>query len=224
MKKVLIFDIETASRYKNPKKENPEHFEVFKYKRRDRETGALPTDTEALSLYKNEAALSPIYGQIVCISCGIFAPDGSLRIKTFQGEESEILKQFVKLVKEYNYKLVGYNVPFDLPYIRKRFLHHGLTDYLSANQGLDVGVKPWELTETTLDLLQVLKGVGWANESLEEACLLLNIPTPKKGDCTGPKVSEYFHSGKINEIVEYCEEDVKATAQIYLKLQPFINK
>lgn len=216
----LIVDIETASRYKDIKKENPDMLEVFQYKRRDRETSEIPPEEKAIEMYNKEAALSAVYGQIVCITVGSWKK-GKLIIHSFTGDESKIIKNFVKLVKSRSFKLVGYNLRFDIPYIRKRALHNNISEYLTPQQGLDVGVKPWDFDEIAIDLMNIMKGVGWANESLEETCLLLNVQSPKKGECSGAKVSEFFHRGKIDEIVTYCEDDVRATAEVFLKLKEF---
>lgn len=220
LKQVLVLDIETASRYKYVLEEDPDMFKLFKYKRRDRETMELLPDEEALIKFNKEAALSAIFGQIVCITVCSWVDD-KRTVHTFKGSEKNIIKQFVKLVKSRRFILVGHNLKFDLPFIRKRALHHNITPYLDYTQGLDVGVKPWDFNEVVIDTMELMKGVGWANESLEEACFLLGIPSSKDGEISGSEVSEAFHNGNIDSIVEYCEKDVIATSELFLKLKNF---
>ena len=35
---------------------------------------------------------------------------------------------------------------------------------------------------------------------------------------SGPEVSEYYYDGRLDEIKTYCEKDIKATANIILKI------
>lgn len=218
--KILFFDIETASAHKNVKKENPAMFDLFRYKHRDRETEALLSEADTIALYDKTAALSPIYGKIVCISAG-YINGAEFRMTSFVGEEKDILKSFIETVKSSKRVLCGYNTPFDVPYIRKRFIANGLPDYLNNLQGNDSFMKPWDLDKIIIDLMVAWKGVGYTTDSLEEVCFALGIDSPKDGDVTGSNVSKSFHSGKIEKIKEYCEKDVAATMKVYLKLKNY---
>lgn len=217
--KLLFFDIETASAHKNVKKENPEMFELFKYKQRNKETEELPTDNEATLLYQKIAALSPIYGQVVCISAGVILADGTVKITSYTGKEEDILREFVQMVKKSGRTLVLFNAPFDIPFVRKRFSILGLHDYLTTAQGCDMGCKPWDLEKTVIDLMALWKGISYYPDSLDELCLALGVKSPKHGEVTGSNVSKSFHEGKIELIKEYCEKDVLATIEVFNKLK-----
>ena len=45
----------------------------------------------------------------------------------------------------------------------------------------------------------------------------LGIPSPKDA-MSGSEVSEYYWNGQHDEIKTYCEKDVKATANVILKM------
>ena len=172
---------------------------------------------EIESLYQETAGLNPIYGKIIAISVGNWK-DGEYKVHTYQGEEVDILRDFIKSVKSRNFKMVLYNPNFELPYIRKRFFHHNLQGYLTTGQGMDAGAKPWDLDTVLINLHNTIKGIGWNNDSLEEVCHLLNIG---KGDIDGSEITPLYHKGKIKEIVENSEKNNVALLNLFLKLQNF---
>jgi hypothetical protein len=48
----------------------------------------------------------------------------------------------------------------------------------------------------------------------------MNIPSPKEGEITGEKVHDaYWIDGKLKEIAEYCERDVKVLVDVIKKLK-----
>jgi predicted PolB exonuclease-like 3'-5' exonuclease len=59
--------------------------------------------------------------------------------------------------------------------------------------------------------------------SLDLACDLFSIPSPKTGEVKAEDVEEYYHAGKIDAIAEYCLKDVDTTYEVYKKLTQYIK-
>ena len=80
-------------------------------------------------------------------------------------------------------------------------------------------IKPWETK--VVDTKEVwnfnsFKGLS----SLELVCASLNVPNPKDNEVNGSNMHNYYYNNNdINKIVEYCEEDVKATINLMKKLK-----
>lgn len=209
---LLFMDIETV-RGEETFDENHPHYDVWAWKQRDHDTNEIPTADEVIQSYYNKAALSAIWGKVVCISVG-YISGGELHKKSFTGPEEIILREFVEMVKKSKRTLVGYNViKFDIPFIRKRFFINGLDNYLDAKQGNDVYAKPWDLDESIFDLMVAWKGSSFANDSLDEVAMAFGIKNPK-ANLHGNEVSTYYYDGRLNEIVDYCEGDVEAVAKL----------
>lgn len=211
LEKVLFFDIETVRQVQDFDENHP-NYDTWAWKCRNTENNIIPPTEEVIAAYNNKAALSAEWGKIVCISVGFIKAD-KVHVKSLTGDEKEILEEFVSIVKKTGYKLAAHNIPFDLPYIRKRYFINGLTDFLTENQGMDIGLKPWDMDKYTVDTMGLWKGISWANTSLDELCMVFNIPTPKD-NMHGNEVGEYYYSGRIKEIADYCNKDVVAVANI----------
>ena len=214
---LLFFDIETAARNKELELDSKE-FELFAWSVRDRVTGAVPPNNEVQELYKASAALKPEFNRIVCISAG-FVKDNVAYTKTFKGDQKEIIKGFYDLVNSSNLVPAGYNiVSFDLPVVRLKALEEGVSININ-DKYIDSQKKPWNMTDNTLDLMEVVKGTYYHGISLDNACYLAGVTSPKEGDVSGANVSSAYYSGKIDKICEYCERDVVATIELFMKLQ-----
>jgi predicted PolB exonuclease-like 3'-5' exonuclease len=119
-------------------------------------------------------------------------------------------KQYNKVAPSF----CGHNIKnFDLPFIIKRAMHHGIA---IPNRLKAYGKKPWDL-EHFIDLFDAYKYLSFSGKgSLDLICNFLNIPTPKQG-IDGSQVQEYHDEGKDAEILEYCKRDVEATIAVYDK-------
>jgi uncharacterized protein YprB with RNaseH-like and TPR domain len=187
--------------------------------------------SERLSTYGNSTAeiVSPeelygragIYaefGKIICISVGAYKK-GEFRIKSFSGhDEKTLLTEFADLLnKRYNrpeHLLCAHNgKEFDFPYIARRMLINGLPLPQIINSA---GKKPWEIQH--LDTMELWKFGDYKNyTSLELLAKIFNIPTPKD-DISGSEVAGvYYREKNPDRIVIYCEKDVLAIAQLFLR-------
>lgn len=208
-KNLLFLDIETASNKKTITSSDPE-YDSWAWKTREKDF--LKPEDEVIREYERRAALYSCFSRIICITVG-FIKDDKIYLKTLQGEEADILKEFVTIVSESGKTLVLWNAPFDVPTIRKRFMINGLKDYLSNQSGNDSMKKPWTLAGV-LDLMDVWKGISFASESMDEVALAFGLPSPK-ASMKGSEVSEAFYRGEIDKIVDYNQEDVKTLANLY---------
>jgi predicted PolB exonuclease-like 3'-5' exonuclease len=80
------------------------------------------------------------------------------------------------------------------------------------------GKKPWEIS--FIDTLELWKFGDYKNyTSLKLLTAIFGIPTPKD-DIDGSQVAEVYYKEKnIERIALYCQKDVVATAQVFLRMQ-----
>ena len=192
------------------------------------------TEEEASTAYKNNAGIYAEFGKIVCISVGFIFLDKesntkSIKLKSFAGPDEDILLQdFANLLNQYypnanKSYICGHNIKeFDIPYICRRMLVNGI----ELPNIIDVaGKKPWE-TAHFLDTMEMWKfGDRKSFTSLKLLAAVLGFPSPKD-DIDGSEVGRVFwEENDIDRISLYCEKDVLATAQLYLRLslKPLLN-
>lgn len=211
----LFLDIET-SRQVEELTENHPHYDVWRYKQRDKDTQELPTHEETVKSYKDKSALLAEFGKIVCISIGYINGD-AIVTKSYTGDEKEILKDAVKAIKASGRKLALHNSSFDIPFIRKRWFINGLPykDYMFS----DAGLKQWDAEKLLVDTMILWKGFSFTNTSLDELAMCFGIPSSKDGEVVGSNVGDAYFAGKIDAIAEYCEKDVVVVANLLRKLK-----
>lgn len=178
-------------------------------------------ELSAEELY-GRAGIFAEFGKIVCISVGFFyskAGKSKFRIKSFYGDdEKQLIKGFNDLLNHSFYSvehyLCGHNgKEFDFPYIARRSLINGLK--LPAL--LDIaGKKPWEIKH--LDTMELWKFGDYKHyTSIALLTEIFGIPTPKD-DIDGSDVGRvYWEEKNLPRVVEYCQKDVLAVAQLYLR-------
>lgn len=211
---VLFLDIETVPQYPG--------YELVPEKIRklwDVKAARLTTkDEETPEKLYERAGIFAEFGKIICISAG-FINGGTLRIKSFADQdESTILQQFAGLLNSRYHKpeylLCAHNgKEFDFPYIARRMLINGIR----IPAILDIaGRKPWEVQH--LDTMELWKfGDYKSYTSLALLTAVFDIPTPKD-DIDGSQVgSVYWNDKNLPRIVEYCQKDVIAIVQLFLK-------
>jgi len=211
---VLFLDIETVPQY--PEYSGmPENFR----KLWDAKAARLASkDEDTPEILYERAGIFAEFGRIICISAG-FINGGTLRIKSFAGkDETVLLNQFAELLNSrYNkpeFLLCAHNgKEFDFPYIARRMLINGIR----IPAILDIaGRKPWEVKH--LDTMELWKfGDYKSYTSLALLTAVFNIPTPKD-DIDGSQVgSVFWKDDNLGRIVEYCQKDVVAIVQLFLK-------
>lgn len=220
LEKVLFLDIETVPQYYRFEELDPKGKELF-----DAKTRFLQKDEKTTGeVYDERAGIYAEFGKIVCISVGLVTETTTgkqIRLKSFyHTDEETLLKQFKSLLDDrYNtpfHMLCGHNAKeFDFPYICRRMLIHGI----KLPNVLDIaGKKPWEISH--LDTMELWKfGDFKAYTSLALLCHVFNIPTPKD-DISGADVARvYYEEEDLERIKVYCEKDVAALIQLFLKMR-----
>ena len=218
--KLLFLDIETV----------PQNYLFDELDEKTRELFEAKTrfmkkeDNSYETIYNDRAGIYAEFGKIVCISVGFVHQTSTgkqIRMKSFYHDDEEtLLRQFKGLLEEHytspNSILCGHNAKeFDFPYICRRMLIHGI----SLPPILDIaGKKPWEISH--LDTMELWKfGDFKAYTSLALLCHVFNIPTPKD-DISGADVARvYFEENDLERIKVYCEKDVVALIQLFLKMR-----
>ncbi|MDG1297364.1 MAG: 3'-5' exonuclease [Saprospiraceae bacterium] len=232
--KILFLDAECVSGESDYELLSPDMQALWRHKTKSILRTSEFTEEEASEAYKNNAGIYAEFGKIVCISVGFIFLDKanntkSIKLKSFAGPDEMILLQdFAGLLAQYypdaNKSFIcGHNIKeFDIPYICRRMLVNGIE--LPAI--IDVaGKKPWE-TAHFLDTMEMWKfGDRKSFTSLKLLAAVLGFPSPKD-DIDGSEVGRvYWEESDIDRISLYCEKDVLATAQLYLRLslKPLLN-
>jgi DNA polymerase elongation subunit (family B) len=161
------------------------------------------------------------FGKIVCISIGGIQNGESGKkfwSHSFAGaDEKKLLNEFAEVLnkpKNKNKYLCGHNIKeFDVPFIARRMLINGikLPDALNIK-------KPWEVN--FIDTLDLWKFGDYKHyTSLNLLTNIFGIPSPKD-DIDGSEVARVFYEeNDIERIAAYCEKDVLATAQLFLRFK-----
>ena len=215
---ILFLDIETVPEveyFGDMDSDMQSYFEQkTKYQRKD--------DFTAEEFY-DRAGIWAEFGKIITISVGYFATKGDIknfRVTSFFGEEKQILHDFSNLLQNHfnqpQHLLCGHNLKeFDVPFIARRMIINGMR--LPVKLDL-FGKKPWEIPH--IDTLELWKFGDYKHfTSLKLLTKILGIPSPKD-DIDGSEVAGVYYKEKnIDRIITYCEKDVIAVAQIFLKLR-----
>ncbi len=224
--KILFLDIETVPQTASIDELSPEmkhlwedKFAIIKARMPEKYSEEATADYG----YQNGAGIYAEFAKIVCISVGVIYFKGNekhIRTKSFVGDdEAKLLRDFAlmasKFFVSYQHYVCGHNIKeFDIPFMCRRMLVNGIT----IPNALDVaGKKPWETS--FIDTLELWKFGDFKNyTSLKLLTAIFGIPTPKD-DIDGSQVaSVYYNEKDVNRISLYCEKDVVATAQVYLRL------
>lgn len=219
LKNVLFLDIETVPSKSSFEELSEKEQNLFSHKT----AYQRKTEDTSTSEFYERAGIWAEFGKIICISVGYFIESDQLltfRIKSFSGNEEDLLRDFSQLLHSHFNKpeqlLCAHNgKEFDFPYIARRLIVKGIPIPEKLNL---FGKKPWEVTH--LDTLELWKFGDYKHyTSLHLLTHILGIPSPK-GDIDGSKVAEvYYVENDLERIVKYCERDVLAVAQVVLKFQ-----
>lgn len=209
---ILFFDVETA-----PKVEQYVDLPAALRKCWDKKVeqhfnGESHTQFEIQALWMEKAALTAEFSQVVCIVAGIFK-EGKFVLRKYVGEYA--LLEFATMLDSTRRFLCGHNIKeFDIPFLCKQYVMQGQDIPVKLNFS---GRKPWEID--VIDTMEVWKFGAYKNfVSLDLISAVLGIPSPKTS-MSGNMVGEFFFAGRIDEIADYCGEDVIAVARVVCKLK-----
>jgi predicted PolB exonuclease-like 3'-5' exonuclease len=189
------------------------------------------SDSEVLSLWEarrnaerpdTRPVLKPGLQQIVAIAAAWIDPGGALRRLAALGDpswdEAALVRECLRIISEGRPQIAGWNTGgFDLPVLIYRALVHRIPApafYAIGEPGHGYRRRYDEAGH--VDLMDVLSGYGAGPRlSLDEMAAVLGIPG--KGAMNGADVYDAWQAGRIDEIRQYCEEDVLTTALVYAR-------
>jgi len=193
--------------------------------------GRVSGDGERESV-PHRLGLSPGTGRVIVIGMlnvsngkgGVFVEgrahgwtaDGPEGFKRFDGDETELLQEFWRMLGSNARRIVSFNGRgFDGPFLMLRSAMHDVRPSLNL-VGYRFSLDPH------CDLAEVLSFYGATRErfSLDYWCRRFDITSPKQEGLDGSQVQQVYEDGGIDQIVEYCVRDVMATAALYARLEP----
>ena len=183
---------------------------------------------------KRRGALSPFTGKIVTIgvvnaetgrSCAMYEVPGQTEVITtrdgdrtlISGSERQILEKFWDFLDRDD-RFISFNGrQFDGPFLMIRSAIHGLAPKRDL-----VGNR--YRFHPNCDLREVLNFNGTLNPrqmrfNLDLACKTFGIVSSKTEGMDGRAVETLYRAGRYEDIATYCLEDVRATCELYLKLE-----
>jgi len=183
---------------------------------------------------KRRGALSPFTGKIVTIgvvnaetgrSCAMYEVPGQTEVITtrdgdrtmISGSEKQILEKFWEFLDRDD-RFISFNGrQFDGPFLMIRSAIHGVAPKRDL-----VGNR--YRFHPNCDLREVLNFNGTLNPrqmrfNLDLACKTFGIVSSKTEGMDGRAVETLYRAGRYEDIATYCLEDVRATCELYLKLE-----
>lgn len=220
LENILFLDIETVPQF-SEYSDCPDELKLL-WNRKAENLKKAEGETAA-DIYSRSGIYAE-FGRIVCISTGIIRiADGvpTLRIKSFAGDDEKMLLQdFCGLLNTYfnrqEHLLCAHNgKEFDFPYIARRMIINRIQVPSILNIA---GKKPWEVNH--LDTMELWKfGDFKSYTSLTLLAYALGIPSPKN-DIDGSMVWDvYWNEKNLARIVIYCEKDVEALVNVFLRMR-----
>ncbi|HEY0143140.1 MAG TPA: ribonuclease H-like domain-containing protein [Thermoanaerobaculia bacterium] len=223
--KKLVIDIETVG---TPWEEHDPYVREYLIK------GMSEAEAEE---EKRRGALSPFLGRIVAIgvvnaesgrSCAMYEVPGQEELITrvdgmrtlISGSERLILEKFWEFMRKED-RFISFNGrQFDGPYLMIRSAIHGLVPKRDL-------VGPRYRFHPNCDLREALNFSGTLNGrqirfNLDLACKAFGIQSSKTEGMDGRSVETLYRAGRYEDIAVYCLEDVRATCELYLKLEKTI--
>jgi uncharacterized protein YprB with RNaseH-like and TPR domain len=217
LENILFLDIETV-----PQASEFNDIDEVTQSLWEKKAGYLAKNEESPEEIYEKAGIYAEFGKIVCISCGFVTRQAGVkhfRIKSFFGDdEKKLLSDFNNMLDRHFYQddqyLCAHNgKEFDFPYIARRTLINGLKLPKMLNIA---GKKPWEIKH--LDTMELWKFGDYKHYTpLSLLTHIFGIPTPKD-DIDGSDVAKVYWKDKdLERIVVYCQKDVLALAQLFMK-------
>jgi 3'-5' exonuclease len=186
------------------------------------------TDEEKLpEVMFERAGIYAEFGKVICVSTGI-VKNQTLWIKSYSSDnEMQLLSDFAEMLNKANEKKIQYlcahnGKEFDYPYLIRRMLINGIP----IPAMLDIsGKKPWEVNH--FDTMELWKFGDYKNyTSLDLLSTIFSLPS-SKDDINGSDVGRvYWVEKDLARISVYCQKDVIAIVNLFLKFQgkPVINE
>jgi predicted PolB exonuclease-like 3'-5' exonuclease len=208
MSAVIVWDLETIP-------------DLEGFARANRMTDASDEDIRA---DMGDRFLKPPFHAIVCIGAvvaerteGVWRVRASGAPNVGERPENELIRSFLTRIADLRPQLVTYNgSSFDLPVLRYRAMLHGI-----PAPGLFARPYFNRYTDDAIDVCDVLSSFGASTKMrLDEVCKFMGL-MGKPGEIDGSQVEEFFRSGRLKEISDYCVSDVMNTYRLWLRYELF---
>ncbi len=216
IKNILFIDIETVPAYPNYD-DMPQSLRYLWDQKAER---IKKTDSDTSDQLYEKAGIYAEFGKIICISTA-YIHQKELRVKSFFGDnEKDILQEFASLLNKYFSKssklLCAHNgKEFDYPYLARRML---INQIKLPNLLNIAGKKPWQIPH--LDTMELWKFGDYKHyTSLALLTEIFGIANPKDDIDGGDIAKVYYDDNDLERIVHYCQKDVIALTQLFLKYQ-----
>lgn len=160
-------------------------------------------------------------GWVICISYKWLGEEKVHCIKqtdfprTFEkdiGNDKEVLKAFLPVVSEADLIVAHYGEYFDRPFVQGRLVANNLPSLPNSLKQVDT-------------CLLARKHFNFSSNRLVALAEFLGL-AEKKADKGWP---DWWHQAlrgnksAVNKIAKYCDQDVRALEQVYLRLKPYFN-
>ncbi len=219
LEKILFLDIETV-----PNKPTFLELTLEYQKLWDKKSQYFRKEEQTAEEVYERAGIYAEFGKVICISFGMaYNRDGKrhVRIKSISGDDEQtLLAEFAALLIKLNISndliLCAHNgKEFDFPYLSRRMLVNGIR----LPSLLDTaGQKPWDTS--FLDTMELWKFGDHKNyTSLNLLSYLFGIPSPKTNIDGSMVAKVYWEERDLPRIVRYCQMDVLAIVQLFLKFK-----
>jgi hypothetical protein len=171
---------------------------------------------------RSEYALSPLTGRVACIVCLIQSPAmGRLEplvLRWLDVSEEKLLARFWSDIRDQIRKWGGNLVArwitfngkdFDVPFLRVRSAVNRITPAVS----IDTRRFDWRYH---FDVRELLTNFGKNQKGkLDDWCEVFGVGSKSS---SGENVSKLWTEGKFDELLDYCEQDVRLTNQLAQRL------
>jgi len=175
----------------------------------DIETVPLDIKDETISEYlmdkkigKEARSLHPLYSKIICI---VLKGEDYI---VLEGEEKSILERFWEIVKNYDMFVTHNGYGYDIPFIIVRSSVNKVK-FRSLIQLNKFNMVNSNHFDTMLFFSQSV----FFNVRLDIIARSLGLSVKKSFD--GREVERMYKEGRLQEIIEYCKNDVEITEKIY---------
>jgi len=166
----------------------------------------------------SKTGLDGAFGQVVCVGMDLRDDGEPLVISGLS--EADVLRAVNEAMKAefeasdaLSTTIVGHNVSsFDLRFLVQRYIVNGIKPHHIIARAAQA--KPWE-SEKVYDTMVQFAGVG-NRISLDKLCLALGLPG--KGDITGADVWPMVQAGRLQEVADYCADDVRKTRAVFKRM------
>ncbi|MCX6739831.1 MAG: ribonuclease H-like domain-containing protein [Candidatus Parcubacteria bacterium] len=232
----LIFDIETIGENWDDLDKTTQHA-LTRWIKKD--SFSEEQYKSAMEEAKNGLGFSPYTGQIVAIGVmevetgrgAVYFQSPDKKTEDFEEKnikfkvlnEKEMLQSFWQGAIEYS-EFISFNGRgFDVPFLMIRSAINGIkpTKNLMSNRY----VNSQTFNAQHIDLMDQLTFYSAVRRSpsLHLACRAFGIKSPKEDGVDGDAVRPLFEAKEYLKIAKYNLEDLKATRELYLKWNEFIN-